>query len=259
MAFRRRLVREVWWALGVLVVGGLIYSILLAGNIPYRTGAEEPEPPPAAPTSTAPVETPPSFGAEVTGIRSGPDDRSLFVQIRLPANPDCVRDTGITYLTEENGLIYANVGYSLVRPEKECLDRAPAEVLLTASAPIADRRVVINSNTTEPWNKLGDGWGHCDRYLGCNPPPDHCFDGRIGQVIFSSDLEGDGTKLACDQDWLILDLNRHHGDPNVRVLYRWRDDWWSSHLRVYQGGCEEILAAEPKFPVALCEKLTPPS
>jgi hypothetical protein len=263
MGFRRKLVREVWWALGVLVVGGLLYSILLASNIPYSTGAEEPEPPPAAPTSTAQTVAaavePPSAGAIVTGIRSGPDDRSLFVQIQVPANPDCVRDTRIIYLSESADAIHANVVYSLLRPEKECRDTAPAEVPLKTSAPIGDRRVVLNSSVGEPWNKIGDGWGHCDSYLGCNPPPDHCFDGRIGQLVFSADIEGDGTKQACDQDWLILDLNRHHGDPNIRVLYRWQGDGWSSYLRVRQGGCGEILAAEPKFPVTLCEKLTPPT
>jgi hypothetical protein len=253
---KRKFVREALWALGVLVVGGAFYVILFASDIPYRTGAETPK------TSAPPapgVAAPPAM-ATVLGLRPGRDEKSLVIQLSLPGkDPDCARNPRIDRFEEVNDTIYANTVFDAPPSGKDCRETTTGELLLTTPGPIADRTVILNSDTTAVWNKLDGGWGHCDRYLGCHPSPDHCAPGRIARLEPSVEIEGQSHVRACDPDWLILDLGRPAGDRDVRVFYRWKDGGWESFANAAEGGCAEILGVEPKFPSALCEKLAPPT
>lgn len=238
----------------MLAGGGALFAAVLAADIPYAD--TDPPPTSQAPPSPAP---PPSAeamlpeattGVTTTAVRTGPDDRTLLLQVRLPAGPPhCAREPRIEGLTEENGIIYANVVIGPVAAD--CRETMPSEIKLTTAAPIADRTLMLNSGDG-PWNKLPDGtWGHCGR-LGCDPPADHCADVWIEQT------RGEAIDIdsrACDQRWLVVDRLNFPQSPSLRVLYRWTPEGWLGVTSVRSEGCEEILAKEPQFSRALCAKL----
>jgi hypothetical protein len=68
-----------------------------------------------------------------------------------------------------------------------------------------------------------------------------------------------GTTRACVPGWLILDLTTRQAEPPSRTAFRWSDSGWTSFVRTGSAGCAEILAAEPKFPAALCRTLPAPA
>ncbi|OKJ93084.1 hypothetical protein [Amycolatopsis sp. CB00013] len=252
MADGQRFVRTFRWSAAVLLGGGALFAAVLAADIPYADTA--PAPTTSAPKLQAPppsVETVPpeaTLTVVTTGVRPGPDDRSLLLQVRLP---DCGREPRIEGLTEENDIIYANV---VITPgAADCRATVPSEIKLTTAAPIANRTLVLNSGDA-PWNKLPDEtWGHCGE-LGCDPPADHCADVRVEQT------RGEAIDIhtrACDQKWLVVDRTNFPQSPSLRVLYRWVPDRWQAVTSVKTEGCEEILAKEPQFSRALCEKLGP--
>jgi len=200
-----------------------------------------------------------SFRADVTGIRPGSDDRSLFVQVALPGkDPGCVREPRIEQVVEAKTDIRADVVYSTRPAAGGCQDKVAAEVKLTTADPIADRTVVLNSDTGNAWHKLGAGWGHCDRQGSCAPPADHCDPAWIGAAVSAAGAESPGTTRACDPAWLIVDLPKGQSQPS-RTAFRWSDSGWTSFAQARSAGCAEILAAEPKFPVALCKTLPAPA
>jgi hypothetical protein len=201
-----------------------------------------------------------SFRADVTGIRPGADDHSLFVQVALPGkDPGCVREPRIEQVVEAKTDIRADVVYSTRPAAGGCQDKVPAEVRLTTVDPIANRTVILNTDTGNAWHKLGAGWGHCDSQGACAPPADHCAPAWIGAAVSAAGAESPGTTLACEPGWLIMDLVKHQPEPPSRTAFRWSDAGWTSFAQARSGGCAEILAAEPKFPVALCRTLPAPA
>jgi hypothetical protein len=86
------------------------------------------------------------------------------------------------------------------------------------AAPTGKRPVIVNAGNT--WGLTAGGWKKCDTILGCNPPADHCDQAWIAQAEFSAVAEYPGTTRACDQNWLIHDLQRHSGQVAHRVAYR---------------------------------------
>ncbi|SEF23431.1 hypothetical protein SAMN05421837_102171 [Amycolatopsis pretoriensis] len=257
----RRFVKPVLWTFGTLAAGGLAFGLVLALDIPYRSvSAPKASPAPLAPTAaSAPTSpTPPvvptgpgTMTAWVTDLRPGPDDRSAVLRVDLPA---CAVGPHVE-VTESATRIDAAV---LFRPGggPHC-ETAPADFPLTAAAAIGKRPVVVNAEDT--WGLVSGGWRKCDKILGCEPPADHCDPAWVAQAEFSAEAEYSGTTRACVQDWLIHDLQRHSGQRANRVAYRWAGNGWASFASANGGGCGEILAVEPRFPAALCEKLAPPS
>ncbi|MBE8525863.1 hypothetical protein ILP97_51740 [Amycolatopsis sp. H6(2020)] len=200
-----------------------------------------------------------SFRADVTGIRPGSDDRSLFVQVALPGkDPGCVREPRIEQVVEAKTDIRADVVYSTRPAAGGCQDKVAAEVKLTTADPIADRTVILNSDTGNAWHKLGAGWGHCDRQGSCAPPADHCDPAWIGAAVSAAGADSPGTTRACNPSWLVVDLPKGQAEPS-RTAFRWSDSGWTSFVQARSAGCAEILAAEPKFPVALCKTLPAPA
>ncbi|MEV6910388.1 hypothetical protein [Amycolatopsis sp. NPDC051071] len=262
MADRRRFLRPALWTAAVLGGGGVLFALLLSAQIPYAETAAPPAistPAPApAPASVLPVSPWTIMGVEPVGVHEGPDDHTLLIQVQIPAGtPDCARDPRFEKVTEENGIIYADAVVTVLAAAVDrCQQKASLELPLTTTSPIANRTVVLNSLTTAAWNKLPDGtWGHCGP-LGCDPPADHCAPVRIAQT------DGEAlstTTRACDQDWLVADRTNAYRAPSNRVIYRWATEGWQGVMSVRTGGCAEILAKEPQFSKALCEKLaTPP-
>ncbi|MEU0537163.1 hypothetical protein [Amycolatopsis tolypomycina] len=201
-----------------------------------------------------------SFRADVTGIRPGPDDRSLFVQISLPGkDPGCVGEARIEQVLEAKTDIRADVVYTTRSAAGGCQEKVAAELRLTTTDPVADRTVILNADIGSAWHKLGAGWGHCDPRGTCAPPADHCDPAWIGAAVSAAGAAGPGTTRACDPAWLLLDVPQHQAEPPARTAFRWSDAGWTSFVRTRSAGCTEILAAERKFPVALCKALPAPA
>ncbi|UMP01474.1 hypothetical protein [Amycolatopsis sp. EV170708-02-1] len=249
MAGRRRFVRPVLWSAAVLLGGGAFFAAVLAADIPYADTAPAPTSSvPKSPTSVEAALPDATLTVATTGVRAGPDDRTLLLQVAIPK---CGRDPRIEGLTEENDIIYA---YVVITPgAADCRETVPSEIKLTTAAPIANRTLMLDWSAG-PWNKLPDGtWGHCGA-LGCHPPADHCADVWVEQT------RGEAIDIdtrACDQRWLVVDRTNFPQSPSLRVLYRWATEGWQSVTSVKSKGCEEILAKEPQFSRVLCEKLGP--
>jgi hypothetical protein len=245
--------QQALWVAGALAAAGAVVAVVLTsgGGVPGAKAAPGP--------TTMGVEWR-SFRADVTGIRPGPDEFSLFVQVALPGkDPGCVREPRIEQLVEAKTDIRADVVYSTRPAAGGCQDKVPAELRLTTSGPIADRTVVLNADTGSAWHKLGAGWGHCDRQGTCAPPADHCDAAWVGAAASAAGAESAGTTRACDPGWLVLDLLLRQTEPPTRTVFRWGDAGWTSFAQVKSAGCAEIRAAEPKFPVALCKTLPAPA
>ncbi|WP_410668595.1 hypothetical protein [Amycolatopsis sp. cmx-4-68] len=246
--------QQVLWIAGALVAAGAVAAVVVTagGGVP---GAKA-----AAPGPTTMGAEWRSFRADVTGIRPGPDDASLFVQVALPGkDPGCVREPRIEQVVETKTDIRADVVYSTRPASGGCQDKVPAELRLTASAPVADRTVILNADAANAWRKLGAGWGHCAAQGACAPPADHCDPAWIGAAVSAAGAESAGTTRACAPDWLVLDVLVKQTEPAARAVFRWSDAGWTSFAQVKSAGCAEIRAAEPKFPVALCKTLPAPA
>lgn len=245
-----RFVRPVLWTFGALAVGGFAFWLLLALNIPYRSTAA-PETTSQTVPAPPPVSAPPAeFTATVTDVRAGPDDHSAVLHVGLSA---CAVGSR-TQVTETADRIDAAVLYRTT--DNSGCQWTSADFPMKTSAPIGTRRVVVNDQDT--WGLVSGGWKKCDKFLGCQPPADHCDRAWIAQLEFRVEAEFPGTTRACDQNWLIHDL-RHRGRPVSRAIYRWTGSDWASFAWAQGGGCAEILAVEPKFPIDLCRRLAPPS
>ncbi|MBB5850526.1 hypothetical protein ACFQ05_32600 [Amycolatopsis umgeniensis] len=250
-----RSIRPVLWTFGTLAVGGLVFWLVLALNIPYRSTAS-PETAPATTSGTTPgpplMSAPPAdMSAWVTDIRLGPDDHSAVLRVDLPA---CAVEPH-TQITEAADRIGAGV---LFQPGNgpDC-KQVPTDFPMKTAASIGKRPVIVNAG--DAWGLTSTDWKKCDKILGCEPPTDHCDAAWVAQAEFSAEAEYPGTTRACDQNWLIHDLQRHSGQAPTRVVYRWAGNGWMSVASAKGGGCGEILAAEPAFPTHLCQNLTPSS
>ncbi|WP_051736209.1 hypothetical protein [Amycolatopsis rifamycinica] len=235
----------------ILAVAGVLVAAAACG-VPGATAA--------APAPTTIGAEWRSFRADVTGIRPGSDDHSLVVQVSLPGkDPGCVQEPRIEQVVEAKTDIRADVVYSTRPAAGGCQDKVPAELRLTTADPIADRTVTFNADTGNAWHKLGAGWGRCDRRGSCAAPADHCDPAWIGAAVSAAGADSPGTTRACDPAWLVADFLEHQAGSPSRTAFRWSDAGWTSFARTRSGGCAEILAAEPKFPVALCKALRAPA
>src|SRR5215218_8484438 len=105
--------RRIVFALSLLLLlGGCARPPLLAADAsgdasPSPTGPGVVSPSPADPGDGGRWVT---YQADVTAVSLGDDPRSLRLTVSLLAGDDgCSRDPRVTYLTEENNLVYANV------------------------------------------------------------------------------------------------------------------------------------------------------
>ncbi|WP_432850228.1 hypothetical protein ACQPXB_07055 [Amycolatopsis sp. CA-161197] len=260
----RKFVAPTLIVLAVLVIGALVYVL-------SRTT-------PAAPTASTAPHTWVTVTAPVDGIRPGPDPASVVIHVMLPAGgPGCSRSPRVETMSETPDelatAIHANVVFeSSNSAYGGCPTEQPAEIPFTATAPIGNRALVLNN---EAWHRTGATFARCDEFLGCTPPADHCADEWVDRAVFDLDvpvkhLHGVRDVLACDGQWLVFDLNRHVGDcpvdgtscvpgtgPVQRVVYSWEARGWKQENGTKTGTCEEIRAALPQFPQALCGKLPP--
>ena len=246
-----RFLKPALWTAGVLAAGLLAFWLVLALDIPYQSTATPVTTtvPPPAPPAQQPA-PPAEQLAWVTDVRPGPDDRSAVLHVDLPTCAEAPH----ARVTEADNRIDAEILFRT--PEGARCPQAPADFPVKTAAPIGKRPFIVN--VTENWGLVSGGWKKCHPILGCEPPADHCNPRWVGQLEFSAEAEYPGDTRACDQNWLIHDLQRHSGQAATRVAYRWAGNGWESFAGAASGGCGEILAVEPKFPTALCKDLAPP-
>ncbi|SEC78504.1 hypothetical protein SAMN04489727_5077 [Amycolatopsis tolypomycina] len=249
-----RFVKPALWTFGVLATAGLAFWLVLAMNIPYKSAAApDTTPETTSASTTAPPPSGPTMDtAYVTDVRPGPDDRTVLLHVTLPT---CV-EVPETKVADGNDRVDVDVRFRRPGGGADC-PPAPTDVPVRLRTPIGLRPVFVN--TSDSWGQGPGGWRRCDRFLSCTPPADHCDPRWIGHLEARAEAEFSGTTRACDQHWLIHDLQRHSAEPPHRVVYRWAGDTWADFASPKGGGCGEILAAEPKFPTALCKDLAPPA
>ena len=251
------------------VVGMAVFAVLELGQA-ARTN-RTPEVPGTSTTSLRWV----TYGAEVIGVRPGGDDRTAIVQVSLPAGrPDCARDPHMELFNETNDTVNATAVFSSASSSVigACPSRTTVELSLSTPDPLAGRRLSLGG--TYAWVVRGNGYVHCQEFLGCDPPTDHCAPGWIDKAVFSLDvsvkhIRGVRTERGCDGNWLVLDIDRSVGacppaegkstctvPANVtRVFLEWHSQGWANFAGTRQAGCVDVKAARPDFPAALCENL----
>ncbi|MFC6019427.1 hypothetical protein ACFP2T_24865 [Plantactinospora solaniradicis] len=228
---------------------------------------------PVPPTTAAGPAVWSTYQAEVTGVRRGPDPRTLLIDVEMLAgHPECARNPRTDYYTEENGLIYANVVLDSARADARngCLSKVPGVARLTSSTPIGNRVVVLNN---EPWAPDGAGYRRCDPNLGCTPPADHCDSTWVLAAIKGMDVPRNSSRNveACDGAWLVMTLNLNStqcgagGRPGCsappalyRYFMRFEEAGWRTILRTTAPGCADVLRVRADFPPALCRTLPAP-
>ncbi|MFI7430633.1 hypothetical protein ACIBPB_26915 [Micromonospora sp. NPDC049836] len=216
-----------------------------------------------------------TYQADVTAVRLSDDPRSLLLTVALLAGADgCSRNPRITYLTEENNRVYANVVQDsrLSGVVGACPTQTPGEVRLTTPEPIAGRLVVLNQ---EPWKRDGAGYHRCDATFGCDPmPTDHCDPAWISVAVRGMDVSRHsvGSPEGCDGRWLVMTVPfdpvpcgaeaREGCDPSVtvrRYFLRWAGErGWATISSTTTAGCGPVHAVEPAFPKKLCADLRRP-
>ena len=230
-----------------------------------------------APVQAAPVADTgwSTYQADVTAVRVSADSRSLVLTVALLGDAEgCSRDPRITYFTEENNRIYANVVQDsrLSGVPGACPTHTPAEVTLTAPGPIADRIVVLNQ---EPWKPHGAEYSRCDATFGCDPmPADHCDSAWVSVAVRGMDVSrhSTGSVEDCDGSWLVMTVPfdpvpcgveaRPGCDASVNVrryFLRWAGaSGWATIATSAEAGCGRVHTTEPAFPGKLCAHLPRP-
>jgi hypothetical protein len=251
------------------VVGVAVFAALELGQA-ARTN-QTPKVPGTSTTSLPWV----TYAAEVIGVRPGGDDRTAIVQLSLPAGrPDCARDPHIKLFSETNDAVTATVLFSSASSSVigACPSRTTVELSLSTPGPLAGRRLSLGG--TYPWVLRGNGYVHCQEFLGCDPPTDHCAPQWIDKAVFGLDvsvkhIRGVRTERGCDGNWLVLDIDRSVGACQpvdgkstcsvpadvTRFFLEWRSENWVQFAGTRQAGCADAKATRPDFPTALCENL----
>jgi hypothetical protein len=217
-----------------------------------------------------------TYQADVTAVRVGGDPRSLVLSVALLAGDEgCSRDPRITYLTEENNRIYANVVQDslLSQVVGACPTHTMAEVtLIVRGRPVDSRIVVLNQ---EPWKRDGDRYRRCDATFGCDPmPANHCDRAWIDVVVRGMDVSrhSTGAMEGCDGRWLVMTVPfdpqpcgaeaRPGCSPSVNVrryFLRWSGQpGWAIVASSTTAGCGTVRTVQPAFPRNLCAGLPRP-
>lgn len=207
--------------------------------------------------------------AEVTGVRRGPRPETVLVDVSLPSGHDgCARNPRTEMYTEENGTIFANVVFDLVRglPTGSCRVRVPAVVTLTAPQPIGERTLVLNQ---QAFGLMNGGYVRCAKHIGCHPPANHCDIAWQLAAVDGLDAPAHSRRKPeyCDQNWLIMTLDFNSAacgaggrggcsaPPLVTRYFMRFDNGWRVFAATRRAGCDDALIGDPDFPRRLCENL----
>ena len=231
---------------------------------PARDGDSAPLP--ATPTGAPADDGWTTFQADVTAVRAGTDPRTALLTVSL--RDGCARDPRLTYLTEENGNVYANVVQDLpgagTGTGTGCPPAEAAEITLTSAKALGQRPLVLNQ---EAWARVGDAYRRCSATLGCDPPADHCDQVWVRAAVRGLDVSrhATGDVEACAGEWLVMTVP---DDPAAcgaapragctaatttrRYFLRFTTAGWQVMSRSTQAGC---AGAPDAFPSAMCYRL----
>jgi hypothetical protein len=265
-----------------LVTGGVVSAAMLASCVHHRPVPTTTTSSSTTTTTTTTTTTPPAVlsyaSAGTAAIRLGTSDRELVVT--TTALPSMDAPTGCraqmqppsTYEEPTAVTVYLNV--QIIAGDGGpglCTGTEPQQVTVTLAVPLAGRAV----KTARPkvvWAPVGDGtFRQCLRPA-CDPGPAEpaptttCSDGAAHRVesggsLFLAPLDSwcQGPFGIVDFDW-GNDICGPYPCPGQRTSRMFRQavggEWVSLQQHPY-GGCGEILAIRPDFPVALCQHLPP--
>lgn len=254
----------------VVVIGGLSRS---QGDTEDTEAAEPPAPATATVAPWTTKEVPPD------AVHVGGNSRTVVVRLAVPdGGENCARNVKLTKVNENDVAVFAKLTYDTRYPNIKgpCYDRAPTQtdLPLTADQPIGSRDLVVNEDHLNRWHHWGVGYGHCSAEAGCVLPADHCDSGLLDATVRIGDPRFQDSPLTsldvrgCDPAWLVFDrrvggcddLARPCTDAlqGHRYYYRWGGSkGWLPVAKGERGGCDDVHAAEPKFPSGLCAGLTP--
>jgi len=108
--------------------------------------------------------------------------------------------------------------------------------------------------------------------LGCHPAPTGCTSDSYVQAARDADAPEHSyhRERGCDRKWLVMDISINGGpvceEPGdcagasrtTRYFYRATPTGWRVIAATTKPGCDDVLAAEPRFPRELCATLTAP-
>jgi len=208
--------------------------------------------------------------AEVVGVHPGPDERSVVLDLRLLGpDPACGRDPRLGVVSDEAGLVFANIVVD-VEPDVACDEYRSVSVTVSFDMVVSGRVLVLNNSQT--WELIdGADYQLCAERLGCHPPADRCDRAWIDELLFQADTPQHTytNTVHCDQTWLVLEINTNAGacgagrpgcsaPPNTRrVFYEWRDRWVAI-AGGQDAGCPAELDDYPAFPTEVCAGLPAP-
>jgi hypothetical protein len=147
-------------------------------------------------------------------------------------------------------------------------------VSVTLPAPLGQRTVMINADTTDVFAPSGSARLRRCGPEGCGPfpaaPPGRCDAASFQEAMLSTGPPASATYWAvgCDSGWLVLDV----GWPSAaacdgpacthelitRWFYRDTPGSWKTIASARTGGCAQVHKVEPQFPSSLCASLPAP-
>jgi hypothetical protein len=277
---------------GARAVLGLV--LLLAGCATPSGSAGAPDgpstdaaPPTPAPVFTGPADPPADTTgwtlsvADVTDVLPGEGSSRLLLRTVIAAvAPHCADQPEITRSTWENGMFYATVAAPVSNATEEfggpCSEgAATGEVLVDLGRSPDGAVLVLNEQTWEPGP--GGTYQRCDEFQGCGEPPADPCEGYTGRFIARIDAPRGASKgiESCDGTWMIFRVDPSSGlcgpqdgeptcdvpsDRRYAVLWfdasvpAWVERDWITERR----SCDDVLAALPDLPAAMCRDLVVP-
>jgi hypothetical protein len=177
---------------------------------------------PGAVAEVPPAGPPQTFGAEVAGVRPGPDAQSLVASVDgLPADGSegaCAVELGRSLDFEEDR-IHLTVTYVTHYPDGDpafggC-ETTTRDIMVDLGGPLAGRHVMPQLPSSR-WVPGADGQPYgrcelpaCDPATGVAPLPVTCDDATLGDAARSSDVPRHAglANERCELPWAVIDID----------------------------------------------------
>ncbi|MCM2417182.1 hypothetical protein [Streptomyces sp. RKAG293] len=208
----------------------------------------------------------------VNGLSVAADDRTLQLDVQVPAGTNCTRGLQAAVDTVENGVIYVKVTF-----ESRSMDRSSGcthdeRALTTVRLPVSVVGHPVMVNSSDVFTLSGatrPALRKCGK-LGCDPAPTGCTSASYQQAMLVADTPQHTywDDLGCDGHWLILELSTRMGPAcgdassgckesalTTRWFFRATPDGWHALGTSGAAGCAGVLRMNPAFPEALCRHL----
>ncbi len=209
----------------------------------------------------------------VTRVRISPDGRVLTLDARVPDGPDgCLRGPTGRLDGFEPKLVRVDIRFEsrLLMAGGGCPGERTVPVEVRLPKPLGERDVVVNLDQLYTPDQPGL-LRRCGE-LGCHPAPTGCTSDSYYQAARDADAPEHSyhSERACDGKWLVMDISINSGpvcegpgdcagaSRTTRYFYRATPTGWRVITATTTPGCDDVLAAEPRFPRGLCATLTAP-